>query len=331
MLYQSKPGVTMGEADGIAANLGNTATMASYYADLQLFFQRAGAAGGPPCSTSSPTCGRYIQQRATNDNAATVPVQVGGTGVAELAGLPDTAAGFAQAIVRLRDRYAPNVRLGYHFSSWGTGNDFIYSDPSRQRRRGPWRQQCSLLPVAGRPIRRGLHRSHRPRRRVQAAQLRRRRRIVVQRRRLPPQHGVHRRLRPHVGPAGGHLADPVREHRMQAMNNTWNHYQDNKVEWLLDEPARAHLDAYAKAGVIALLFGRGADGATCPCDANGDGVTNPAPINGNTRVSRSAPTTTVGSSRTGPTCTSAAGPCPCREPGGQCPPIRRLVIVKDHD
>ena len=72
------------------------------------------------------------------------------------------------------------------------------------------------------------------------------------------------------------------------MNNTWNHYQDNKVEWLLDEPSRSHLDAYAKAGVIALLFGRGADGATCPCDANGDGVTNPAPINGNTRASLSA-------------------------------------------
>ncbi|MDE3097711.1 MAG: hypothetical protein KGK07_17125, partial [Chloroflexota bacterium] len=36
------------------------------------------------------------------------------------------------------------------------------------------------------------------------------------------------------------------------------------------------------------LFGRGADGATCACDAAGDGITNPAPINGNTGVSLSA-------------------------------------------
>jgi hypothetical protein len=72
------------------------------------------------------------------------------------------------------------------------------------------------------------------------------------------------------------------------MNNTWNHYQDNRVEWLLDEPARTHLTDYINAGVVAFLFGRGADGATCACDANADGTTNPAPINGNNVISLSA-------------------------------------------
>ena len=51
--------------------------MTAYYNDLKLFFQRAGAAGGRRCCTSSPTCGRYLQQRATNDNATTVPAKVG--------------------------------------------------------------------------------------------------------------------------------------------------------------------------------------------------------------------------------------------------------------
>jgi hypothetical protein len=46
--------------------------------------------------------------------------------------------------------------------------------------------------------------------------------------------------------------------------------------------------AYAAAGFAGFLFGRGADGATCACDAAKDGVTNPAPINGNTRASLSA-------------------------------------------
>jgi hypothetical protein len=76
--------------------------------------------------------------------------------------------------------------------------------------------------------------------------------------------------------------------KMRAMNNTWNHYQDNRVEWLLDDPGRVHLNEYLQAGVIAFLFGRGADGATCACDANGDGVTDPAPVNGNTRRSLNA-------------------------------------------
>jgi hypothetical protein len=59
------------------------------------------------------------------------------------------------------------------------------------------------------------------------------------------------------------------------------------VQWLLGGN-RKHLRAYADAGVVALLFGGGADGTTCACDAQHDGVTNPAPTHGNTRKSLSA-------------------------------------------
>jgi len=78
---------------------------------------------------------------------------------------------------------------------------------------------------------------------------------------------------------------PLGNTRMRAMDNTWNHFQDTRVEWLLDDPDREHLDQYVKAGVIGLLFGRGADGATNATDSAGDGVTDPAPINGNDRPS----------------------------------------------
>ena len=70
----------------------------------------------------------FIEQRASNDDAATVPAVVASTGLPELAGLPNNVAGFAQAIARLRDRYAPNVLLGYHLSTWGTGNDIALSE-----------------------------------------------------------------------------------------------------------------------------------------------------------------------------------------------------------
>jgi hypothetical protein len=75
---------------------------------------------------------------------------------------------------------------------------------------------------------------------------------------------------------------------MRAENNTWGHYQDNRVQWLLGLDSRAHLRAYVAAGYAGFLFGPGADGTTCACDAAKDGVTNPAPINGNTRTSLSA-------------------------------------------
>jgi len=56
---------------------------------------------------------------------------------------------------------------------------------------------------------------------------------------------------------------PLGNTKMRAMNNDWDHYQDNHVEWLLDEASRPHLLDYANAGVIGIIFGRGADGATC--------------------------------------------------------------------
>jgi hypothetical protein len=57
---------------------------------------------------------------------------------------------------------------------------------------------------------------------------------------------------------------------------------------LLGPGSGARLRACAAAGFAGLMFGRGADGATCACDAAKDGVTNPAPIDGNTRPSSSA-------------------------------------------
>jgi len=81
---------------------------------------------------------------------------------------------------------------------------------------------------------------------------------------------------------------PLGNTLMRAMNNTWDHFQDNRVQWLLGAGSRARLRAYAAAGFAGFLFGRGADGATCACDAAKDGTTNPPPVNGNTRRSLSA-------------------------------------------
>ncbi|SRR6266851_6976623 len=86
---------------------------------------------------------------------------------------------------------------------------------------------------------------------------------------------------------------PLGNTRMRSQNNTWGHYQDNRVEWLLDEPGRTHLTAYRDAGVVAFLFGGGAAGVTCACDGVNDGVTNPAAINGNAMASEPAAPGTV--------------------------------------
>jgi hypothetical protein len=46
------------------------------------------------------------------------------------------------------------------------------------------------------------------------------------------------------------------------LNNTWDHYQDNRLQWWFGSGSRAHLRATRKAGVIGFLFGGGASGTT---------------------------------------------------------------------
>jgi hypothetical protein len=286
MIFQSAPGNSQGEADGVYNNMQNTQTMTSYYNDLKLFFQRAGAFPTTRVVFHvEPDLWGYMQQRASGDNASTVPAKVAATGLAELAGLPNTMAGFAQALDRLRDTYAPNVMLGYHVSVWGTGNDITYSDPPDATVDALAQRAAAFANSLGGGFDIAFGEfSDRDSGFKQAiygdgggswwnaGDFARNVRFV-----RGFSQGTQKRVVMWQIPQGNT--------KMRAMNNTWNHYQDNRVEWLLDEPARTHLRDYVNAGVVAFLFGRGADGATCSCDANGDGVTNPSPINGNTGLS----------------------------------------------
>ena len=47
-----------------------------------------------------------------------------------------------------------------------------------------------------------------------------------------------------------------------SLDDTWDHYRDNRVQWLLGASDRAHLRAYAAARYAGFLFGGGADGTT---------------------------------------------------------------------
>ncbi|MGH2634041.1 MAG: hypothetical protein ACRDG3_11575, partial [Tepidiformaceae bacterium] len=127
---QSAPGNGQAEATGVLNNLNTTSTMTAYFNDLKLFFQKAGAFPSTLVVLQvEPDMWGYVQQAAKGDDASTVPAQVASTGLPELSGLPNTMTGFAQAIVRLRNQYAPNVKLGYHLSYWGTGTDPLYAKP----------------------------------------------------------------------------------------------------------------------------------------------------------------------------------------------------------
>jgi hypothetical protein len=289
MLLQSTPGGG-DESTADFTNLNNTATMTAYFNDLKLFFQKAGAFPAQKVVLHvEPDLWGYMEQRSTGDDARTVPAKVAETGIAELAGLPGNVSGFARAVARLRDAYAPNVFLGYHISVWGTGVDIPLSNPS----------DATVDALAGRAA--AFYTSLGASFDVAFAEFSDRDAGFYQY--VYGDGGQHwwdaedfRRSARFLGGfstiAGKRIVMwqiPLGNTKMLSQNNTWGHYQDNRPEWFLDEAARTHLTAYRDAGVVAFLFGGGAGGTSCACNAQNDGVTNPSPINGNTLASEAAP------------------------------------------
>ena len=188
MICQSPPGAAQGEADGVATNLNNTATMPAYYNDLKLFFQRAGAFPTRPVVLHvEPDLWGFIQQRATGDNAATVPAKVGvdgpagaGRAAGQRRGLRPGDRAPARPVRAERHPRLPRQHLGH-----GQRHRLLATRRTPRSTRLATRA-ANFYQLARRRLRRRLRRVQRPRRRLQASHLRRRRRVLVGRRRLRP-------------------------------------------------------------------------------------------------------------------------------------------------
>jgi hypothetical protein len=289
-LLQSSPaGGSESQAD--LGNLKNTGTMNSYWTDVRLLFQHLGAYSQTIVVDIEPDLWGYIQQAsmaATIDDGTSIPAAVASSGFADVAGLPNNAAGFAQAFIKLRDQYAPNVLLGYELSMWGTNTD-------------PLAQNIPLSAIPALAARSTTFQKS------LGAKF-----DLVFTDPADRDAGFDQYVRGDGGASWWDTTDyarfdlyvgdfvngvglrmvlwqiPLGNTKMRAMNNTWGHYQDNHVEWWFDDTTGTHLASTVNAGVIAMLFGGGASGTTCACDADGDGVTNPPAINGNNTLSYSA-------------------------------------------
>jgi hypothetical protein len=271
-IRQSRPGA--GVADEPSADLGNlanVATMRSYYLTLELFYKRANSAKGPVVLQMEPDLFGYIEQRASHGDASTVAAAVASTGIAALHGLPNTAAGFAQAVLRLRDRLAPRVIVGYPISIWGTGKDIHLSHPSST--------EVDRMAKAAVSFYRSLHASFD----VTFTELTDRDAGYAQvvngegsgvwwapvdfNHDLRFLRDYHARIPLPIVmwqiPLGNTISPIV--------NNTPYHYKDNKVQWLLGSGSGPHLRAFVNAGGVALLFGGGQAQDTDAGEASGDG------------------------------------------------------------
>jgi hypothetical protein len=270
-LRQSLPGA--GNSDEPSADLGNLddmATMRAYYLTLSSFYRRAASATGPVVLQLEPDLFGYIEQRATRGDASTVPAAVASTGLSELRGIPNTAAGFAQAVLVLRHDLAPRVIVGYPISVWGTGKDIHLSHPSSP--------EVDVMAAAAVAFYRSLHAdfdvtfTELTDRDAGYAQIVNGESAAVWWKTVDFDHDLRFLADYHERVALpivmwqiplGNTVSPV-------VNNTPYHYRDNKVQWLLGQGTRAHQRAFVRAGGVALLFGGGQAQDTDAGNASGD-------------------------------------------------------------
>ncbi len=245
-LLQSGPSSGAGESARDLSNLRNPATMRAYWSDYRLLLARVAAAAG-----------RHL---------VVVHVEPDLWGYLEQAHATALARGFAQQLIRLRDELAPHVRLAWHLSVWGTGEDPTYSKPSNAH--------MDALAAESATFYRALDA-----------------RFDVVFNDVTDRDAGYYQVVEHNpntwwGPADFHRHDvyiagftrrthvPVVLWQLPLGNttlgNTWEHFRDNRVQWWLGPGSAAHLRATRDAGVIGLLFGGGAAGTTS--DQTDDGL-----------------------------------------------------------
>jgi hypothetical protein len=239
--------------------------------------QKCGAFGQPVIVLVEPDLWGHCQN-AHGANPASVPVHVTTSGFGEAVG-PNTLVGFARTLAALRTSYASNALLAWHASHWAAGPDLIINaaDPEDQADAtagyylalGASFQLLSHDPSdrdSGWKVANGSSVANAW---WDAADFDRYRLYLAR------MHAV-------TGLRGFLFQVPCGNTLYRTCNNSPGHYQDNRPEFFLG--SRANCEAFAAAGLFAVIFGGAGGTTTHTYDATNDDVTNPAAINGNTAV-----------------------------------------------
>jgi hypothetical protein len=281
-LLQSSPASGANEVDKDYNNLNNSSTMKAYFADFKLLMDKAKTFGKPVIIHIEPDFWGFMQMRNANPN--NLSASVAGSGYADVAAYPNTVAGFAKALVGLRNKYAPNALLAYHISPWsssygdlGSNHDPNFNVNGAAQQTGNFYKQMGanfdlmFYDIADRDA--ALYQSWGDPNRW----------WDVNNNTYPNFNRFNQfalAVTTTTGKRGMLWQVPVGNTLYRSMNNTTHHWQDNRVQYYLGNDNR-HLQDLANSGLIGILFGAGDGNSTTYDDAAKDGNTNPAPINGN--------------------------------------------------
>lgn len=270
-IRQSLPGANNSdEPEAVLSNLKDPQLMKTYYEDLKRFMIKS-QSSKPVVLHFEPDAFGYGQKASRNNDASTVPVSVASSGMPDLQGMPNTMAGFAQSVLVLRNNYAPNVKVAYPVSIWGTNKDITHSDEHLddvkrlanisadfyRSLRANYNMTFGEFADRDYGYAETLNGNYNAR--WDAEDFKRHTAFFAQYHKRVPKPIVLWQI-------------PLGNTVYKTMDNTPNHYQDNRVQWLFGDKNR--LRAYRDAGVVALLFGAGQSTSTHFGDVARDGITN---------------------------------------------------------
>ncbi len=280
MLLQSNgPNGDGSEKGKDLAHLADPGVMKAYYADWTQLMRDIGKFGTPALVVVEPDLWGYVEQEAAyhQNDAAGVPASVASSGNTDLAGYSDNAAGFARALLHLRDKYAPNAMLTLHVSMWGTGVDLGRDTRLSVDSTALARRQASFLATAGLQATNGV--STFDLLSIDIADRDSGQTGVWWDATNEAPNNFNRFLRYAATLASETQRRlvlwqvPIGNQVYQTENNTPGHYQDNKAQYIL-----GHVADFARAGAVMTLFGAGSVEGSHVNDARKDGVTNPKPV-----------------------------------------------------
>ncbi|MBF6614057.1 MAG: hypothetical protein IVW55_13090, partial [Chloroflexi bacterium] len=275
-------------------NMQSPSTMYSYFADWKLLMTKSAQAGGGPIVVMlEADLTGVMQQLSTNDDAATVAASVAASGFPDAAGYPNNFRGMYQAMLHIRDLYAPGVLVTLDASSWGPGDDIVLAlrdDPNYN-----WQLHADRTAAFLNSTGPGFDMiSWNPSDRDAA---------WYQSQGSNRWWDFNNVTQPTFNTMGAWLGRIVQDTNKRALmwqvpngnrvyrseNNTDGHWQDNKTEYFLNPTSgRQHIQEWANLGVMGIWWGAGVGSQSHYYDAKGDGITNPPPINGNTEVAQYA-------------------------------------------
>lgn len=123
--YYQMNGEPGGGESAFLSKVQSASTMRGYFSDFRVLMRRAREFGRPVLVLVEAD-GFGLLQQQTRSQPGTYAA-VAATGLPELAGLPNTVAGWGLAFLQLRRAMgASNVILGIHVSAWASGKDIAY-------------------------------------------------------------------------------------------------------------------------------------------------------------------------------------------------------------